>query len=234
VAEEENITVEQPAAIEQILARHFTAGGMVLLIPVNDEDHFVHSNMMGLNPARRTFVVSLPNQAMLARLQRAPRIRVQALMDHLLSWFYVDEFSVRKRGSTRVLELSFPKSMTRAQRRSSLRVDLPPMLPGTIVFAIPGSREVIAARIIDLSATGCALAVELHEDPMLDMGSVVKAGRLRIGDDIDLKLRFYVRNRRQTKDGKVVYGVEFDSLSDRDDRRIFNLVYKIQRRLAML
>jgi len=57
---------------------------------------------------------------------------------------------------------------------------------------------------------------------------------LRIGDDIDLRLRFYVRSRRQTKDGKVVYGVEFDTLSDRDDRRIFNLVYKIQRRLAML
>ena len=230
----EIITVEQSATINQILARHFSASGAILLIPVNDEDHYAHANMMGINPAKRSFVVNVREPDMRARLLRAPRIRVQAVIDNLLTWFYVDEFRLVQRGSRKLLELGYPKVMERAQRRAALRVDLPLDMPGTIVFALPESRKVVSARMVDVSATGCALSIAPEDDPKLDVGVAIKASRLRIGDDLDLRLRFYVRSRRRDRDGRILYGVEFDQLPEREERRVFNLVYKIQRRTAVL
>jgi c-di-GMP-binding flagellar brake protein YcgR len=119
--------------------------------------------------------------------------------------------------------------MRRLQRRAAFRVDLPPDVPGTLAFCLPDRREVASGEVVNISATGCAASFSEKGDPGFAIGDEVGAARLKVGEEIDARLEFVVRNRRPGVGTSVVYGLEFNALPPLQSQAIDRAVMRFQR-----
>ncbi|MCL7751148.1 PilZ domain-containing protein [Guyparkeria hydrothermalis] len=222
-------TVRAPRTIERSLGRLFEARSHVWLIPDDDPDFQGQVQVVGNEPEARRLVLDCPDPVVLRHVLHAKRVRLQAVIDGLLNWFYSTDLVTREEGGDCYLAIGYPEVMQRLQRRAAFRIDLPPDVPGTLAFCTPGRRAVTSGHVVNLSATGCAVSVVGDKDPNLKPGDEVPAARLKVGDGIDVRLEFIVRNRRPGVGKSMVYGLEFAALPPRDSQLIDREVMRLQR-----
>ena len=222
-------TVRAPRTIARSLERLYEARGHVWLIPDEDPDFQGQVQVVGNEPDSRRLILDCPDPVVLRHVLHARRARLQAVIDGLLSWFYTADLATREEGGDCYLSVGYPDVMQRLQRRSAFRIDLPPDVPGTLAFCPSPPRGVTSGDVVNLSATGCAVSVVGDKDPALKPGDEVSAGRLKVGEGIDVRLEFIVRNRRPGVGTSVVYGLEFAALPPRDSQLIDREVMRLQR-----
>lgn len=222
-------TIRAPRTIERSLNRLFEARGHVWLIPDEDPDFQGQVQVVGNEVDARHLVLDCPDPVVLKHILMAGEVRVQAVIDGLLSWFYIDGIRQREESGDCYLEVPYPPLMRRLQRRSAFRIDLPPDVPGTLAFCLPACKQVTSGEVVNLSATGCAVSFTAKDDPQFAMGTEVSAARIKVGDEIDTRLEFIVRNRRPGVGQSVVYGLEFAALPPRDSQAIDRAVMRFQR-----
>ncbi len=222
-------TVRAPRVIERSLERLFEARGHVWLIPEDDPDFQGQVQVVGNEPEARRLVIDCPEPVVLRHVLHAEKVRVQAVVDGLLTWFYSSDLVTRDEEGDCYLSVGYPELLQRLQRRAAFRVELPPDVPGTLAFCTPGQRAVISGDVVNLSATGCAVSVVEDRDPGLKPGDEVAAARLKVGDGIDIRIEFVVRNRRPGIGKSMVYGLEFAALPPRDSQLIDREVMRLQR-----
>ncbi|MFW6021580.1 MAG: flagellar brake protein [Guyparkeria sp.] len=222
-------TVRAPRTIERSLGRLFEARGHIWLIPDDDPDFQGQVQVVGTEPDARRLVLDCPDPVVLRHVLHADRVRLQAVIDGLLTWFYTDDLATRDEQGECYLAVGYPEVMQRLQRRAAFRIDLPPDVPGTLAFCTPEQRVVVSGDVVNLSATGCAVSVVEDRDPGFKPGDEVPAARLKIGDGIDVRLEFIVRNRRPGVGKSIVYGLEFAALPPRDSQLIDREVMRLQR-----
>lgn len=222
-------TVRAPRAIERSLARLFQARCHVWLIPDDDPDFQGQVQVVGNEPEARRLLLDCPEPVVLRHVLHAGRVRLQAVVDGLLTWFYPADLVTRSEDGDCYLAAGYPEVIQRLQRRAAFRIDLPPDVPGTLAFCPPGKRVVTSGDVVNLSATGCAVSVVSDKDPDLKPGDEVPAARLKVGDGIDVRLEFIVRNRRPGVGKTTVYGLEFAALPPRHSQLIDREVMRLQR-----
>ena len=222
-------TVRAPRTIERTLTRLFEARGHAWLIPDDDPDFQGQVQVVGNEADARRLVLDCPDPVVLRHLQAASEIRVQAVIDGLLSWFYTADLTVDQDGDDCYLGIRYPERMQRLQRRAAFRIDLPPDVPGTLAFCMQGKREVTSGEVVNISATGCAVSFVEKNDPHFKPGDEVNAARLKVGEEIDARLEFIVRNRRPGVGTSTVYGLEFNALPPLESQAIDRAVMRFQR-----
>ena len=222
-------TVRAARTIERTLARLFEARGHAWLVPDDDPDFQDQVQVVGNEVEARRLVFDCPDPVVLRHLRVAREIRVQAVIDGLLSWFYTSDLQVEQDGDDCYLGIGYPERLQRLQRRAAFRIDLPPDVPGTLAFCLPGRREVTSGEVVNISATGCAASFTQKNDPDLGIGDQVNAARLKVGEEIDARLEFIVRNRRPGVGTSVVYGLEFNALPPLESQAIDRAVMRFQR-----
>ncbi|MFN2382231.1 MAG: flagellar brake protein, partial [Guyparkeria sp.] len=222
-------TVRAPRTIERSLERLFEARGHVWLIPDEDPDFQGQVQVVGNEPDVRQLMLDCPESVVLRHLLHARRVRLQAVVDGLLTWFYTTDLATREEDGDCYVAVGYPEVMQRLQRRAAFRIDLPPDVPGTLAFCPSGTRGVTSGDVVNLSATGCAVSVVIDKDPALNSGDQVSAARLKVGNGIDVRIEFTVRNRRPGVGKSVVYGIEFAALPPRDSQLIDREVMRLQR-----
>ncbi|MFO7809737.1 flagellar brake protein [Guyparkeria sp.] len=222
-------TVRAPRAIERSLERLYEARGHVWLIPDEDPDFQGQVQVVGNESDDRRLLFDCPEPVVLRHVLHARQVRVQAVVDGLLSWFYSADLATREEGGDCYLAVGYPKVMQRLQRRAAFRIDLPPDVPGTLAFCPSPPQGVTSGDVVNLSATGCAVSVVGDQDPGLTPGDEISAARLKVGEGIDVRLEFTVRNRRPGVGKSVIYGLEFAALPPRDSQLIDREVMRLQR-----
>ena len=223
------ITVRTPRVIDKIMARHFEIRGHFQLIPEGDESFQAPVSMVGNDPDRRRFLIDQPPEVIRRHLQAAPTIRVQAMIDQLLSWFYVDVLKEKIEGADRYYELPYPAVIERLQRRSVFRVGVPPDITASIAFVQPTTSTVWVARIDDLSASGCAMAVRPDQAAGLAEGVHLAPVKIRIEGVLDVSVQMVIRNQRIVAKGEWIFGAEFENLSPLDAQQLDRAVMRLQR-----
>ncbi|WP_197408148.1 MULTISPECIES: PilZ domain-containing protein [unclassified Guyparkeria] len=222
-------TVRAPRAIARSLARLFEARGHAWLIPDDDPDFQGQVQVVGNDADAGRIVLDCPDPVVLRHVLAAGEVRIQAVIEGLLSWFYTSDIQAERDGDDCYLNIGYPETMNRLQRRSAFRVDLPPDVPGTLAFCLPDRREVTSGEVVNISATGCAVSFTEKNDPGFAIGDEVNAARLKVSDEIDARLEFIVRNRRPGVGTSVVYGLEFNALPPLDSQAIDRAVMRFQR-----
>jgi len=222
-------TVRAPRTIERTLARLFESRGHAWLVPDEDPDFQDQVQVVGNEADDRRLVLDCPEPVVLRHLLHARQIRVQAVIDGLLSWFYTSDIKLERDGGDCYLNVGYPERMQRLQRRAAFRIDLPPDVPGTLAFCMPGLREVTSGEVVNISATGCAVSFVEKSDPGFTPGDEVNAARLKVGEEIDARLEFIVRNRRPGVGTSVIYGLEFNALPPLESQAIDRAVMRFQR-----
>lgn len=223
------ITVRTPRVIEKILARHFEHRGHFQLIPEGDELFQAPVAMVANDPDRQRFLVDQPSEHIRRHLAAAPRVRVQALIDQLVSWFYVDALKEKIEGSDRYYELPYPSVIERLQRRSVFRVGIPPDITASIAFIQPMTSTVWAGRIDDISASGCAMALRPDQAVGLEEGTQLAPVKISIQGMVDLTVQMIIRNQRIVAKGEWLFGAEFVNLSPLDAQQLDRAVMRLQR-----
>lgn len=230
MSNEEHITVvKSPRVIEKMIARHYEQRGHVTLLPDTDIDYQGVVPVVGNNPDRRRFLVDQPPPVVARHLKLAERIKVQAVIDQLLVWFYVSKLTEVVEGGDRYFELPYPSQIERLQRRSSFRVNLPPGVSGVLAFCPESGADVRSASVQDISTGGLAIEMPLEEAQALPVGSVIEAARVRVIDHFDLKVKFVVCNVRPLSEKWAVVGLKFVDLPAVDGQQIDRAVMKWQR-----
>ena len=222
-------TVRAPRTIERTLSSLFESRGHAWLIPDDDPDFQGQVQVVGNEVEARRLVLDCPDPVVLRHLLAARQIRLQAVIDGLLTWFFSRDIAVDEDGDDCYLTIGYPEKMERLQRRSAFRIDLPPDVPGTLAFRVPGKREVTSGEVVNISATGCATSFVEKNDPCFKPGDEVNAARLKVGEEIDARLEFVVRNRRPGVGKSIVYGLEFQALPPRESQAIDRAVMRFQR-----
>ncbi|WP_407275524.1 flagellar brake protein [Halothiobacillus sp. DCM-1] len=223
------ITVQTPRVIDKIIARHFEQRGHFQLIPEGDESFQAPVSMVANDPERRRFLVDQPPELVRRHLSLAPRVRVQALIDQLVSWFYVETLREKIEGTDRYYELPYPAMLERLQRRSVFRVGIPPDITASIAFVQPTTSTVWLGRIDDLSAAGCAMALRPDQAIGLAEGVQLAPVKIRIEGMVDLSVQMIIRNQRIVAKGEWIFGAEFMNLSPLDAQQLDRAVMRLQR-----
>jgi c-di-GMP-binding flagellar brake protein YcgR len=230
VLDEQDVkTVRAQRAIERTLASLFEARGHVWLIPDEDPDFQEQVPIVGNEEAERALMFDCPGAVVLRRVLIADQVRVQAVVGGLLTWFYATGLARRDEEGDCYLRIPYPEVLYRLQRRSAFRIDLPPDVPGTLAFCLPGRHAVTSGQVVNISSTGCAVSFADTDDPGFPTGTEVSASRLKVGDQIDTRLEFTVRNRRPGVGRSVIYGLEFAALPPRETQAIDKAVMQFQR-----
>jgi len=232
VSTEEHITVvKSPRVIEKMIARHYDQRGHVTLLPDGDFDYQGLVSIVGNDPVRRKFLVDQPPPVVARHIKAAKRIKVQAVMDQLLAWFYVSDLPEIVEGGDRYFELAYPKQIERLQRRSAFRVHLPPGVSGVLAFCPELGSDIRSAHVCDVSTGGLAIDMPIEEAQSLPVGAVVEAARVRVVDHFDFKVKFMICNVRQVSEKRAVVGLKFVDLPALDAQQIDRAVLKWQREL---
>lgn len=230
VSTEEHVTVvRSPRVIAKMIARHYEQRGHVTLLPVDDVDYQGLVSMVGNDPDRQRFLIDQPPPVVVRHLKQAGKIKVQAVIDQLLVWFYVSELPEVVEGGDRYFELPYPSQMERLQRRGAFRVALPPGVSGVLAFCSEPGAEVRSASVVDISTGGLAIDMPLDEAQALTVGMTVEAARVRVADYFDLKVKFEVCNVRSISDKRAVVGLKFIDLPAVDGQQIDRAVLQWQR-----
>ncbi|HQT44099.1 MAG TPA: PilZ domain-containing protein, partial [Halothiobacillus sp.] len=223
------ISARSTRVIDKILARHFEDRGHFWLIPEGDEAYQVAVAMVGNDPDRRKILLDQPDAIHVKHLRSAERIRVQAVVDQLVSWFYVDDLKGKVEGDDRYFEVPYPTQIDRLQRRNVFRVGIPPDVIGVVEFFQPTTSTLWVGRVDDLSAGGCAIAVRPDQAVGLDVGVHLTPVKLCIDGLADLSVTLVIRNQRIISPGEWVFGVEFVDLSPLQAQQLDRAVMRLQR-----
>ncbi len=223
------ISVQTARVIDKILARHFEQRGHFQLIPEGDESFQAPVSMVSNDSDRRRFLVDQPAELTRRHLLAAPRIRVQALIDQLVSWFYVDTLKEKIEGSDRYYELPYPALIERLQRRSVFRVGIPPDISASVAFVQPTTSTVRVGRLDDISAGGCAMALTPEQAVGLCEGLQLAPVKIRIDGMVDISAQMIIRNQRIVAKGEWLFGAEFVELPPLDAQQLDRAVMRLQR-----
>lgn len=223
------ISARSPRVIDKILARHFEDRGHFWLIPEGDESFQVAVAMVGNDPDRRKILLDQPDAIHAKHLHAAERIRVQAIVDQLVSWFYVDYLKAKVEGDDRYFEVPYPTQIDRLQRRNVFRVGIPPDVIGVIEFFQPTTSTLWVGRVDDLSAGGCAIALRPEQAIGLDVGVMLTPVKLCIDGLADMSISMTIRNQRIISPGEWVFGAEFTDLSPLHAQQLDRAVMRLQR-----
>jgi len=223
------ITARSPRVIEKILARHFDERGHFWLIPEGD-DHFQASvQMVSNDPEHRRFLIDQPKEIPLRHLRASGRIQIQAVIDQLVSWFYVDHLKEKIEGTDRYFEIPYPAQIDRLQRRNVFRVHIPPDVIGVVEFFQPTTSTLWVGRIDDLSAGGCAISLRPDQAVGLDLGVHLSPVKLAIDGFADLSVGLVIRNQRIVSQGELIFGAEFVDLGPLESQQLDRAVMRLQR-----
>ena len=223
------ITARSPRVIDKILARHFDERGHFWLIPEGDEDFQIAVQMVSNDPENRRFLIDQPKEVPLNHLKASGRIRVQAIIDQLVSWFYVDNLKEKIEGTDRYFEVSYPTQIDRLQRRNVFRVRIPPDVIGVVEFFQPTTSTLWVGRLDDLSAGGCAIALRPEQAVGLDLGVQLSPVKLAIDGFADLSVSLVIRNQRIVSPGEWIFGTEFVDLGPLESQQLDRAVMRLQR-----
>lgn len=225
------ITVRSPRVIDKILARHFDERGHFWLIPEGDEDFQIAVQMVSNDPENRRFLIDQPKEVPLNHLKASSRIRVQAVIDQLVSWFYVDHLKEKIEGTDRYFEVPYPAQIDRLQRRNVFRVRIPPDVIGVVEFFQPTTSTLLVGRLDDLSAGGCAIALRPEQAVGLEQGVQLSPVKLAIDGFADLSVSLVIRNQRIVSPGEWIFGAEFVDLGPIESQQLDRTVMRLQRYL---
>jgi|GEM_PF-6655433 c-di-GMP-binding flagellar brake protein YcgR len=223
------ITARSPRVIDKILARHFDERGHFWLIPEGDEDFQIAVQMVSNDPENRRFLIDQPKEVPLSHLKASGRIRVQAIIDQLVSWFYVDNLKEKIEGTDRYFEVPYPAQIDRLQRRNVFRVRIPPDVIGVVEFFQPTTSTLWVGRLDDLSAGGCAIALRPEQAVGLDLGVQLSPVKLAIDGFADLSVSLVIRNQRIVSPGEWIFGAEFVDLGPLESQQLDRAVMRLQR-----
>jgi c-di-GMP-binding flagellar brake protein YcgR len=223
------ITARSPRVIDKILARHFDERGHFWLIPEGDEDFQIAVQMVSNDPENRRFLIDQPKEVPLNHLKASGRIRVQAIIDQLVSWFYVDNLKEKIEGTDRYFEVPYPTQIDRLQRRNVFRVRIPPDVIGVVEFFQPTTSTLWVGRLDDLSAGGCAIALRPEQAVGLDLGVQLSPVKLAIDGFADLSVSLVIRNQRIVSPGEWIFGTEFVDLGPLESQQLDRAVMRLQR-----
>ncbi|OZB56891.1 MAG: hypothetical protein B7X35_03505 [Halothiobacillus sp. 14-56-357] len=216
------ITARSPRVIDKILA-HFW------LIPEGDEDFQIAVQMVSNDPENRRFLIDQPKEIPLRHLKASGRIRVQAVIDQLASWFYVNNLKEKIEGTDRYFEIPYPDQIDRLQRRNVFRVHIPPDVTGVVEFFQPTTSTLWVGRLDDLSAGGCAIALRPDQAIGLDLGVQLSPVKLSIDGFADLSVNLVIRNQRIVSPGEWIFGAEFVDLGPLESQQLDRVVMQLQR-----
>jgi c-di-GMP-binding flagellar brake protein YcgR len=225
------ITARSPRIIDKILARHFEERGHFWLIPEGDEDFQIAVQMVSNDPENRRFLIDQPKEVPLRHLKASGRIRVQAVIDQLVSWFYVNNLKEKIEGTDRYFEIPYPAQIDRLQRRNVFRVHIPPDVIGVVEFFQPTTSTLWVGRLDDLSAGGCAIALRPDQAIGLDLGVQLSPVKLSIDGFADLSVNLVIRNQRIVSPGEWIFGAEFVDLGPLESQQLDRVVMRLQRYL---
>jgi c-di-GMP-binding flagellar brake protein YcgR len=225
------ITARSPRIIDKILARHFEERGHFWLIPEGDEDFQIAVQMVSNDPENRRFLIDQPKEVPLRHLKASGRIRVQAVIDQLVSWFYVNNLKEKIEGTDRYFEIPYPAQIDRLQRRNVFRVHIPPDVIGVVEFFQPTTSTLWVGRLDDLSAGGCAIALRPDQAIGLDLGVQLSPVKLSIDGFADLSVNLVIRNQRIVSPGEWIFGAEFVDLGPLESQQLDRVVMRLQRHL---
>jgi c-di-GMP-binding flagellar brake protein YcgR len=225
------ITARSPRIIDKIIARHFEERGHFWLIPEGDEDFQIAVQMVSNDPENRRFLIDQPKEVPLRHLKASGRIRVQAVIDQLVSWFYVNNLKEKIEGTDRYFEIPYPAQIDRLQRRNVFRVHIPPDVIGAVEFFQPTTSTLWVGRLDDLSAGGCAIALRPDQAIGLDLGVQLSPVKLSIDGFADLSVNLVIRNQRIVSPGEWIFGAEFVDLGPLESQQLDRVVMRLQRYL---
>ena len=223
------ISARSPRVIDKILARHFEDRGHFWLIPEGDDKLQISVQMVSNDPDRRRFLIDQPKEIPLSRLKASGRIRVQAIIDQLVSWFYVDNLKETIEGTDRYFEVPYPAQIDRLQRRNVFRVRIPPDVVGVAEFFQPTTSTLWVGRVDDLSANGCAIALRPEQAVGLDVGVQLSPVKISIDGFADLSVSLVIRNQRLISPGEWIFGTEFIDLGPLESQQLDRAVMRLQR-----
>lgn len=212
-----------------MIARHYEQRGHVTLLPEGDLDYQGLVPIVANDPDRRRFLIEQPSPVVARHLKEAGRVKVQAVIDQLLAWFYVDKLPEIVEGEDRYFELVYPTQIERLQRRGAFRVALPPDVSGVLAFCTEAGAPAQSARVYDISTGGCAIEMPIAAAQALPVGSVVEAARICVVDHFDFKVKFVICNVRPISEKYAVVGVRFVDLPALDVQQIDRAVMALQR-----
>lgn len=215
--------------IDKILARHFEDRGHFWLIPEGDDGFQISVQMVSNDPDRRRFLIDQPKEIPLRHLKASGRIRVQAIIDQLVSWFYVDNLKEKIEGTDRYFEVPYPAQIDRLQRRNVFRVRIPPDVVGVAEFFQPTTSTLWVGRVDDLSAGGCAIALRPEQAVGLDVGVQLSPVKISIDGFADLSVSLVIRNQRLISPGEWIFGTEFIDLGPLESQQLDRAVMRLQR-----
>lgn len=223
------ITVRSPRVIDKILARHFDERGHFWLIPEGDEEYQIAVQMVSIDPENRRFLIDQPKDIPLRHLKAAGRIRIQAMIDQLVSWFNVDHLKEKIEDADRYFEVPYPAQINRLQRRNVFRVRIPPDVAGVVEFFQPTTSTLWVGRIDDLSSGGCAIALGPEQAVGLEPGVRLSPVKLFIDGFADLSVSLVIRNQRIVSPGEWIFGAEFVDLGPLESQLLDRTVMNLQR-----
>lgn len=223
------ITARSPRVIDKMLARHFDQRGHFWLIPEDVEDVQVAVQMVANDSENRRFLIDQPKQSVLKSFKTSGRIRVQAIIDQLVSWFYLDSLKEKIEGNDRYFEIPYPSQIDRLQRRNVFRVRIPPDVIGVVEFFQPTTSTLWVGRLDDLSAGGCAIALRPEQAVGLEQGVQLSPAKLVIEGFADLSVNLVIRNQRIVSPGEWIFGAEFFDLGPLESQRLDRAVMSLQR-----
>lgn len=212
-----------------MIARHFDQRGHVTLQPEGDLEYQGLVPIVANDPDRRQFLIEQPSPVVVRHLKEAGRVKVQAVIDQLLTWFYVDKLPEIVEGEDRYFELAYPPQVERLQRRSAFRVALPPDVSGVLAFCTEAGAPAQSARVYDISTGGCAIEMPIAAAQALPVGAMVEAARICVVDHFDFKVKFVICNVRPISEKYAVVGVKFVDLPALDMQQIDRAVMTLQR-----
>ncbi len=187
--------------------------------------------MVSNDPENRRFLIDQPKEVPLRHLKASGRIRVQAVIDQLVSWFYVNNLKEKIEGTDRYFEIPYPAQIDRLQRRNVFRVHIPPDVIGAVEFFQPTTSTLWVGRLDDLSAGGCAIALRPDQAIGLDLGVQLSPVKLSIDGFADLSVNLVIRNQRIVSPGEWIFGAEFVDLGPLESQQLDRVVMRLQRYL---
>lgn len=223
------VSTRSPRVIDKILARHFDVRGYFWLIPEGQESFKAAVAMVGNDPDRRVFLVDQPGAISLRHLHASGQIKVQAVIDQLVSWFYVSRLKERTEEGDHYFEIPYPECIDRLQRRNVFRVGIPPDVPTRVEFLQPTTSTVWVGRVNDLSAGGCSIAIRPDQATGLDEGVVLPQVKISIEGFVDLTADLVIRNQRIVSDGEWIFGAQFNDLPALNAQQLDRAVMQLQR-----
>ena len=185
--------------------------------------------MVSNDPENRRFLIDQPKEVPLNHLKASGRIRVQAVIDQLVSWFYVDHLKEKIEGTDRYFEVPYPAQIDRLQRRNVFRVRIPPDVIGVVEFFQPTTSTLLVGRLDDLSAGGCAIALRPEQAVGLEQGVQLSPVKLAIDGFADLSVSLVIRNQRIVSPGEWIFGAEFVDLGPLESQQLDRVVMQLQR-----